>query len=422
MSVGATGFLLQLATLATLTRLGVAESLAVAIAVEAAILQNFLWHERWTWQERCHGTRLDVVARFLRFNAASGAISLLGNVGFTMLFVEWLRMPVLVANTLAVGILSAANFVVADRFVFAPVMNGSQPGVSRTGARHRSQGLRAGWLGATRRAVAGSAFVVLMLGDGRVEAADIRKDTAEAWDRYVAEVENRLAREQKDPSRFLSVDFSPEQESTRLRQRLRNGEVIVQDVEMRSAKTIDVPGGMIHHWRGYVLIPGVTVDELVAAGKDPTGPRAPKQEDVLDSRVLSQSGDSLRLYLKLQRKNIVTVAYNTEHLVTYRKLGAGHASSRSISAKIAELENLGTAAEREKPIGQDSGFLWRLNSYWRYEAVPGGVVVELESLTLSRNIPLGFGTIVRPLVDRVARESVARTLDSMRGRFATNGN
>ena len=51
-----------------------------------------------------------------------------------------------------------------------------------------------------------------------------------------------------------------------------------------------------------------------------------------------------------------------------------------------------------------------MNSYWRYEAVPGGVIVELESLTLSRGLPWGTGTAIRPLIQRVARESIERTL------------
>ena len=51
-----------------------------------------------------------------------------------------------------------------------------------------------------------------------------------------------------------------------------------------------------------------------------------------------------------------------------------------------------------------------MNSYWRYEAVPGGVIVELESLTLSRGLPWGMGTVIRPLIERVARESIERTL------------
>lgn len=58
-----------------------------------------------------------------------------------------------------------------------------------------------------------------------------------------------------------------------------------------------------------------------------------------------------------------------------------------------------------------------MNSYWRYQAVPGGVVIELESLTLSRNVPWGVGAVVRPLVDQVARESLTRTLVALRTRF-----
>ena len=81
---------------------------------------------------------------------------------------------------------------------------------------------------------------------------------------------------------------------------------------------------------------------------------------------------------------------------------------------------MGTASEHECRAGEDRGFLWGLNSYWRYQAVPGGVIVEVESLTLSRDLPWGVGAVVRPLIDRVARESLARTLTSMRARFEPN--
>ena len=64
-----------------------------------------------------------------------------------------------------------------------------------------------------------------------------------------------------------------------------------------------------------------------------------------------------------------------------------------------------------------------MNSYWRYEAVPGGVIVELESLTLSRGLPWGTRTVVRPLIERVARESIERTLVTLdqRVRLAASG-
>jgi len=62
--------------------------------------------------------------------------------------------------------------------------------------------------------------------------------------------------------------------------------------------------------------------------------------------------------------------------------------------------------------------MWRLYSYWRYKQVGDGVVVEVESLTLSRNLPMIIGVLLRPVVNSTARESITRTLASMRARFA----
>ncbi len=120
----------------------------------------------------------------------------------------------------------------------------------------------------------------------------------------------------------------------------------------------------------------------------------------------------------MTRTKIVTVTYDTEHAIEYRRHGPGRASSRSVSTKIVEIEGAGTPSERALPDGQDRGFLWRMNSYWRYEQVAGGVLVELESVTLSRSIPLGLGTIVEPLIDRIARESINRTLENLRRTYA----
>jgi len=60
-----------------------------------------------------------------------------------------------------------------------------------------------------------------------------------------------------------------------------------------------------------------------------------------------------------------------------------------------------------------------LNSYWRYQQVDGGVLVECESLTLSRGVPAILAPFVKPIISGVARESMKRTLTSMRDRFAT---
>ena len=176
-----------------------------------------------------------------------------------------------------------------------------------------------------------------------------------------------------------------------------------------------VPSALVHHWRGDVLIPGTTVAEIVSALL--AGP-PPKQEDVLQSNILERGPDRLKVYLKLQRKRLVTVVYNTEHVVTFARYGGTRATSTSIATKIAELADADTPQERELPNGDDRGFLWRLNAYWRYEEVPGGVIAECESISLSREVPALLRYLVSPLVDSTARESMVRTLTSLRAHFA----
>ena len=115
--VGAGGFVVQLLALYGLTAAGLSYPWATALAVEAAILHNFLWHERWTWADRraAHGRW----SRFLRFNGSAALISVAGNVALMWLFAGQLHVPLLAANLLAVLCLSLLNFLSADRLVFA---------------------------------------------------------------------------------------------------------------------------------------------------------------------------------------------------------------------------------------------------------------------------------------------------------------
>jgi len=113
----------------------------------------------------------------------------------------------------------------------------------------------------------------------------------------------------------------------------------------------------------------------------------------------------------------VTVIYNTEHTVTFTHFGDTRAASTSTATRIAEVSNPGTPDERDLPPGDDRGFLWRLNSYWRYEEVAGGVIAECESLSLSRDVPSFLRYVVSPLVEGTAKESMERTLVTLRARW-----
>ena len=248
--------------------------------------------------------------------------------------------------------------------------------------------------------------------------AQLLPKTAADFAKYVAAIEARSAREAANHEPFLDVERQPAAELARTMAALRRGEVFVTRGAARDASSneIAVEGGLINHWRGTVFVPKVTLDHLLSVLQEPQSDKH-KQEDVLASRVLARDGDSQKVYLRLRRTKFVTVVYDTEYAVDYKRLAPDRALSNSISTKIVEIENAGTPKERALPEGNDHGYMWRLNSYWRYKQFEDGVLVEIESLTLSRDLPAIIGPLIRPIVNSTARESMSRTLAAVRARF-----
>jgi hypothetical protein len=115
---------------------------------------------------------------------------------------------------------------------------------------------------------------------------------------------------------------------------------------------------------------------------------------------------------------VITVVVNSEHDAQFMREGADRASSRIHSTRIAEVENAGTPDEREKPVGRDGGYLWRLNSYWRFLERDNGVYIECESITLTRGIPFGLAWAVSPFVTSIPKETLAFTLENTRKTLA----
>jgi putative flippase GtrA len=117
--VGAIGIVVQLAVLAALTSgLHVQYLVATALAVETAVLHNFIWHERYTWADRRSLRWRDVVVRLLRFNCTTGAISIGGNLLLMRLLVGQAHLPPVAANLLTTAACSVINFLVSNRVVF----------------------------------------------------------------------------------------------------------------------------------------------------------------------------------------------------------------------------------------------------------------------------------------------------------------
>jgi putative flippase GtrA len=117
--VGAIGIVVQLAVLGILNGvLKLDYLLATALAVEAAVLHNFVWHERFTWADRASVTRRQAFLRLIHFNFTTGAVSILGNLALMRVLVGQAHLPALPANLVSIAGCSLVNFLVSEYLVF----------------------------------------------------------------------------------------------------------------------------------------------------------------------------------------------------------------------------------------------------------------------------------------------------------------
>jgi hypothetical protein len=252
-------------------------------------------------------------------------------------------------------------------------------------------------------------------------AATLQPATLKAWDTYVTATEKRIASELDGSAGFLRADFMSASDKAKETAALKSGQVFVLKMQTRDAnrREIDVPDGLIHHWFGAIFVPNVSVQALIRAIQD-YDHHTQYFKEVEQSKLVSREGDTFKIFLRLMRKKVVTVHYNTDHTVIYRVHDNSRISSRSFTTKIAELDAAGSAAEKEKSVGDDSGYFWRLNSYWRFKEQDGGVVVECESISLSRSIPFGLGWLIKGFVESVPRESLESTMTAIRDGVAAS--
>jgi hypothetical protein len=262
-------------------------------------------------------------------------------------------------------------------------------------------------------------IAVLLLLTPAAAAEKLQPQTLEAWNAYQRGTEARINSELNGANgaapKFLSADYLSPADSQQARATRQTGRVWIRRIAPPegAGRDIQVPDGMIHHWLGVIFLPGAKLDALLEwVQKYDEHHRY--FDEVERSRLIARRGDTFDIYLRFKRKKIITVHYNTHHTVIYQRHSPHRASSRSAATRIAELEDAGRPGEKEKPIGDDSGFLWRINSYWRFDETPEGVYLECESISLSRGIPRIVAWAIRGYVTSVPRESLERTLESIR--------
>jgi hypothetical protein len=193
---------------------------------------------------------------------------------------------------------------------------------------------------------------------------------------------------------------------------VREGKTIA---ELWSGKRpVSVPDGLIHDWIGATCIPATTITQILATIQDYDHHKDIYKPEVIDSKLISRNGDDFEIYLRLLKKKVITVVLDTDHHVHYFSVDPTRWFCHSYTTRISEVEDAGKPAETTLPPDAGYGFLWRLYSYWRFLERDGGVCVECRAISLTRDVPKGLAWIIEPIIRKLPRESLIRTLQATR--------
>ncbi len=274
-------------------------------------------------------------------------------------------------------------------------------------ARRNVQSMKGDSNSAVGRYPVVAALLLVALVSSRLRAAPTAAATA-AFDAYTGTVETRLAQEHSSLSGFLAPADSS---------RLRQGQLIVEDLTPGGGK--EVGGALLHDWRGTAFAPGAKAADFERVMKDFGDYPQRFSPQVVRARLLNQQGERYQVAMRVKQKHILTVVMDTNYDVTFaradlRGANASRGYSISRSTEVAEIDAPGTAQERALSPGEDHGFLWRMNTYWSYEECDGGLYMQVESVSLTRSVPVGLGWAIEPFIESIPRESLEFTLRSVR--------
>ena len=178
--------------------------------------------------------------------------------------------------------------------------------------------------------------------------------------------------------------------------------------------TRQVPGALLHHWRGAAFVPGARAVDMLALLHDYNRLSTYFAPEVESSHLLSEHAGDATVAMRLRKPMVVTVVLDTEYDVRTAITRPGEGYSISRSTHVWEIDAAGTAHERRMIEGGDDGFLWRLNTYWSFLEVPDGLLIECEAISLTRDVPAGLGWLVAPVIQDMPRDSLKFTLTATR--------
>jgi hypothetical protein len=234
-------------------------------------------------------------------------------------------------------------------------------------------------------------------------AAELKPEAVQAYDKYTHDLEARLAAAKP----FLWADATPE----RLRL-VKQGQVAVEPA--KGDGDTFVAGASIHDWIGAIFIPGGTLEKTLAVLQD-YDHHKDIYKDVPESKLLARNGNDFKYYrLRALHNGPISGVFRTEFEAHYQQIDPMRWACQTRTTRVTEIEDYGKSKPHELQPGHGSGYLWRLNGYWRLELRDGGVYLEAETTSLTRGLPPIIGGLFVSSTHTLEREGLTATLQATR--------
>lgn len=196
----------------------------------------------------------------------------------------------------------------------------------------------------------------------------------------------------------------------------RTGAILVQRLPVADSggHPIRSDGALIHHWRAAMFIAHVRPDDVIAVLQDYDHHADIYAPDVSSSKLLDKQGSRYHVLHETLSRSLITVGLKIDSVVDWSADGQHGFSSHSAAIHVSEFEHAGTPRARERSPEQAKGWLWANDSWWHVTPKVDGTCVTYETIALTRDIPWGWGWLLRGIVERFPAKTLTEMLDRTR--------
>ena len=248
------------------------------------------------------------------------------------------------------------------------------------------------------------AAAVFVFAAGNMGAVELTRATVDAWDDYVRASDQRMLDRTTDGGTFFWVDEAAGRETRVLR-----GDVVVEPMLEHGVR--ETPGGLIHHWIGALFIPNAKLADLLGVVHD-YDDYGSVYKPVVTASQTTGCGDTEQDFAMTWQRRVLFVNAAMEGRYHSHDFALSETRGYNITAstRVQEIQNYGRSSQHLLPAGTGNGFVWQMHSIARYEERNGGVLLELEVLALTRDVPEGLRWLVNPMMSKLSVNSLTSTL------------